>query len=115
MPKEIKAPKALSKKRHFIAYEITYQATILDKIGKLMSTLDLGIDGIYAPTVATCSWNTSQKPTPQYFKKMEKALRLAMENSEKRIINLKRIAPKNDEKRKTPKNIKRNRPRSGHK
>lgn len=65
-----------------VSYEVVYTPSLISKVGKIMSNLDLGISGITAPITEIFSWETTTKIDEKYLKKMEGAIREALRANE---------------------------------
>jgi predicted Zn-dependent protease len=75
------------KKLNKVEAEIFYTPKKGIKISDIMSRLDFGIDAIGITN--TFSWTTSSSVTADYFKKMEKAIKSALELSGDKLLSIK--------------------------
>jgi hypothetical protein len=74
-----------------IKFEVTSQSKQLDKVGELMSIMDLGITGIEFPIKEVFSWKTDKVIDSVYINKAKEAIRGAVEAGEYRVISIKKI------------------------
>jgi len=74
-----------------VKFEVIYQSVMLDKIGTLMSGLDLGITGIKCPQRDVYEWITATKVDIKYIAKMKKAITAGLVSQEMRVISIKKI------------------------
>jgi hypothetical protein len=63
----------MSKKK--VEFIVKYNPKLVNKIGNLMSKLDLGVVGIEMPHYTKIGWNTTTKVNKKYYKLMEKQIR----------------------------------------
>jgi hypothetical protein len=75
------------KKLNKVEAEIFYTPKKGIKISDIMSRLDFGIDAI--GITDTFSWTTSTTINANYFKKMEKAIKLALESNGDKLLSIK--------------------------
>ena len=68
-------------KETLVKFEVTYTPPRLQEAGQLMARLDLGINRIVAPQTEVWSWVTTSEVTKSYLKKMEKVIRMAIEEA----------------------------------
>lgn len=79
-------------KKTKISYEVVYTPSLISKVGRLMSGLDLGISGITAPITEIYSWETTTKVNEKYLNKMKKVLNQVLtENGVTDIVSIKSI------------------------
>lgn len=73
-----------------ISFIVTVQNRPYDKIGNIMSKMDLGISGISAPEKIEVSFTTKSKVDRKYMTKMKKAVKHAIESSytDYRVLNV---------------------------
>ena len=79
----------MKKKLNKIKFLVEFNPSTLEKIGDLMSKMDLGISGILQPQYYTCGWNTTTKIDKVYKTKMKKRVKEAFELDGSRVLSIK--------------------------
>ena len=74
-----------------VSFEVTYNPSEIVQIGKFMSEIDLGIEGLELPTKIIFSYNTTTKVDDKYIEKMIGILELAVKDNCGEVIKIERI------------------------
>lgn len=79
------------KKLNKIAYEVTYNPSLIEKTGNLMSRMDLGITGVEYPQAVVMKWTTTTMIDKAYKDKIKKGLKEVIEADGSRLISIKEV------------------------
>lgn len=81
----------MKKKINKIKFLIEFNPSMLEKIGDIMSKMDLGISGVLQPQYYTCGWSTTTKIDKVYKAKTKKRVKEAFELDGSRVLSIKII------------------------
>lgn len=74
-----------------VCFEVVWEPKIIGKISDIMSRCDLGISKVEYPKKEIWSWETGSKVNLTYIAKMKKAVKGALEKTDRTLISIKKL------------------------